>query len=267
VICITKKTKKGKKKMYNFFKRFFDLSVSLVAIIMLSPILLVLYILTALFNGFPAVFKQPRPGKNGKIFMLYKFRSMTNKKDKNGNLLPDSQRITKFGRFIRATSLDELPQLFNIVKGDMSIIGPRPRLVKDVIFYSKDVKSLQVRPGITGLAQVNGRNNNTWESSFTYDAIYTKKLSLGLDTKIFFKTFVVVLKRTGVNDGQTDVQDYYYGDYLLRVGKISQEEYDQKMQQAKRICQEFVSSKKFRKHFAMKSSEVEDFDFEHKLID
>lgn len=253
--------------MFKFFKRFCDIVISLVALIVLSPLLLLLCLLTAIFNGAPVIFKQPRPGKDGKIFMLYKFRSMSNKTDKNGNLLPDSQRITKFGKFIRKTSLDELPQLVNIVKGDMSIVGPRPRLVKDVIFYGPNVRSLKVRPGITGLSQVNGRNNNTWESSFIYDALYIQKQSLGLDTKIFFKTFEVVFKQTGVNSGETDVQDYYYGDYLLRVGKITQEEYNEKMQKAKMICDEFVASKKFRKHFAMKSDMVEDFDFEHKLID
>ncbi|MBQ9793116.1 MAG: sugar transferase [Clostridia bacterium] len=253
--------------MFRFFKRFCDIVISLVALIVLSPLLLLLCLLTAIFNGAPVIFKQPRPGKDGKIFMLYKFRSMSNKTDKNGNLLPDSQRITKFGKFIRKTSLDELPQLVNIIKGDMSIVGPRPRLVKDVIFYGPNIRSLKVRPGITGLSQVNGRNNNTWESSFIYDALYIQKQSLGLDTKIFFKTFEVVLKQTGVNSGETDVQDYYYGDYLLRVGKITQEEYNEKMQKAKMICDEFIASKKFRKHFAMKSDMVEDFDFEHKLID
>lgn len=253
--------------MYRFFKRFCDIVISLVALVVLSPLLLLLCLLTAIFNGAPVIFKQPRPGKDGKIFMLYKFRSMSNKTDKNGNLLPDSQRITKFGKFIRKTSLDELPQLVNIVKGDMSIVGPRPRLVKDVIFYGPNIRSLKVRPGITGLSQVNGRNNNTWESSFIYDTLYIQKQSLGLDTKIFFKTFEVVFKQTGVNSGETDIQDYYYGDYLLRVGKITQEEYNEKMKKAKMICDEFVASKKFRKHFAMKSDMVEDFDFEHKLID
>ena len=253
--------------MYKFFKRFADIVICSVALVVLSPILLALCILTAIFNGAPVIFKQPRPGKDGKIFMLYKFRSMSNKTDANGNLLPDSQRITKFGKFIRKTSLDELPQLVNIIKGDMSIVGPRPRLVKDVIFYNSNVRSLKVRPGITGLSQVNGRNNNTWESSFIYDGLYVQKQSLGLDTKIFFKTFAVVLKQTGVNSGETDVQDYYYGDYLLRVGKITQEEYNEKIAKAKRICEEFVASKKFRKHFAIKNEKVEDFDFEHKIVD
>ena len=254
--------------MFNFFKRFCDVSISLVALIVLSPLLLVLSILTLIFNGAPVIFKQPRPGKDGKIFMLYKFRSMSNKKDENGNLLPDSKRITKFGKFIRKTSLDELPQLVNIIKGDMSIVGPRPRLVKDVIFYDSSVQSLKVRPGLTALSHVNGRNNNTWESSFEYDRIYVEQMSLKMDTKVFFKTFEAVFKQTGVHSGETDLQDYYYGDYLLRVGKITQEEYNQKMQKAKQICEEFVASKKFRKHFAMKVEEVEeDFDLEHKMID
>lgn len=253
--------------MYKFFKRFSDIVISLMAIIMLSPLLLVVSILVAIFHGAPVVFKQPRPGKNGKIFMLYKFRSMSNKTDSMGNLLPDSQRITKFGKFIRVTSLDELPQLFNILKGDMTIVGPRPKLVKDVIFYEKNHKSLSVKPGITGLAQVNGRTNNTWESMFIYDAVYVDKMSLWLDIKIFFKTFAVVLKRTGVNSGATDVQDYYYADYLLRVGKITQEEYNQKIQLSKRIIEEFNASRSFRKHFTIKASLEEDFDFEHKMVD
>ena len=256
--------------MYRFFKRFFDITVSFSAIVCFAWLLLLLCILVAMFLGNPVVFKQPRPGKNGKIFMLYKFRSMTNKKDENGNLLPDAQRITKFGKFLRVSSLDELPQLFNILKGDMSLIGPRPKLVKDVIFYDEKVKSLMVRPGITGLAQVSGRNNNTWDSTFIFDKIYIKKMSFGLDAKIFFKTFSEVLKKTGVNSGETNFQDYYYGDYLLRLGRISQQEYDEKMLEAKKIVDNFVASKKFRKNFKMMTSvakEQEDFDLEHKMID
>ena len=251
--------------MYKFFKRTIDIFISFTALIALSWLFLLLYILVAILIGIPVVFKQPRPGKNGKIFMLYKFRSMTNKKDENGNLLPDAQRITKFGKFLRATSLDELPQLFNILKGDMSLIGPRPKLVKDVIFYDESVKSLMVKPGITGLAQVNGRNNNTWESTFVFDAIYVKEMSFKLDCKIFFKTFTEVLKQTGVNSGETNWQDYYYGDYLLRVGKITQAEYDEKMQIAKNIVNNFCS-KKLRKKLILKQ-EAEDLDLEHKIID
>ena len=256
---------------YRCFKRTCDLLISLTAVVVLSWLLLLLVLLVAIFIGHPVIFKQPRPGKNGKIFMLYKFRSMTNKKDEKGDLLPDAQRITKFGKFLRVSSLDELPQLFNIIKGDMSIIGPRPKLVKDVIFYDNSVRSLMVRPGITGLAQVNGRNNNTWESMFVFDSIYVDKMSLGLDTKIFFKTFTEVLKRTGVNSGETNFQDYYYGDYLLRVGKITQEEYNQKMNQAKRIVDKFVSSRKFRKCYMMMRNKIqqseEEFDLEHKIVD
>jgi len=253
--------------MYSFFKRFLDITISLTALILLSPVLIILSILVAIFIGNPIIFKQPRPGKNGKIFMLYKFRSMTNKKDERGELLPDSKRITKFGKFIRETSVDELPQLINILKGDMSIIGPRPRLVKDVVFYGKNIKSLDVRPGLTGLREVNGRNNNTWESSFVYDAIYVKKKSFKLDVMIFFKTFVAVLKRTGTNSGETDILDYYYGDHLLRLGKITQEEYNEKMKEAKKICEEFALSKDFRKNFEMKNDSIEDFDLEHKTVD
>ena len=199
--------------------------------------------------------------------MLYKFRSMSNKKDANGNLLPDADRITKFGKFLRVTSLDELPQLFNILRGDMSLIGPRPKLVKDVIFYDKSVRSLLVKPGITGLAQVNGRNNNTWESTFVFDSFYIDKMSFKLDAKIFFKTVAEVLKRTGVNSGESNVQDYYYGDYLLRTGRITQAEYDKKMLIAKKTVQEFMQSKKKKRKFVMTPSAEEDIELEHKIIE
>ena len=251
--------------MYSFVKRLFDISVSFVMILVLSPLLLLLYVLGAIFNGFPVIFKQPRPGKNGKIFYLYKFRSMNNKKDKDGNLLPDSKRITRFGKFIRATSLDELPQLFNVLKGDMSIVGPRPKLIKDVIFYSKDVKSLAVRPGITGLAVVNGRNENTWESNFIYDKIYTEKISPMLDIKIMFKTVGVVLSRRGNNDGTQDIVDYYYPNYLLRMGRITREQYDMGLAKAKFIEEEFRKSKSFRKKFVFSESFEEDYDLQERI--
>ena len=138
--------------MYKFFKRTFDLFVSITAVTVLSWLLLLLFLLVAIFIGRPVLFKQPRPGKNGKIFMLYKFRSMTNKKDENGQLLPDAQRMTKFGKLLRASSLDELPQLFNIIKGDMSLIGPRPRMIEECVFLDKDQTArFQVRPGIQAL--------------------------------------------------------------------------------------------------------------------
>ena len=138
-----------------FFKRFFDFTIALIGIIVASPIMLIITILQLFFVGWPVIFSQYRPGKNGKVFKLYKFRSMNNKKDENGQLLPDVKRITKFGKILRKTSLDELPQLFNILKGDLSLVGPRPRLVKDMIFYDEDVfKAYSVRPGLTGPAQV-----------------------------------------------------------------------------------------------------------------
>ena len=253
--------------MYKFFKRFFDIFISSVALIVLSPVFLILSILVACINGFPIIFKQPRPGKGGKIFMMYKFRSMTNKKDSKGNLLPDSKRVTKFGSFLRKTSLDELPQLWNVLKGDMSLVGPRPRLIKDAVFYPEYVKSLDVRPGITCLAHVNGRNNNTWESVFIYDGIYVDKMSLKLDLKILFKTVSVVLKKTGTNDGTQDMQDYYYADYLLRVGIINQDEYSSGINRAKKIEQVFRASKSFRKKFTITYKEAEEFDLQEKNVE
>ncbi len=252
--------------MYKIFKRFLDIVLSFIGILALSWLFLILAILVGFSNGFPIIFKQPRPGKNGKIFMLYKFRSMTDKRDSNGNLLPDSQRITKIGKFIRVTSLDELPQLFNILKGDMSIIGPRPRLVKDVVFY-KDNTSLRVRPGLVGLREVNGHNNNTWESSFYFDKVYVEKMSFLLDVKIFFKTFKVLVTRTGTNSGEVDIQDYYYGDYLLRTQKISFEEYNQKMKEAKMLEKTFLMYRGLNKKSLVKNKQLEeDYDFEKKII-
>ena len=258
-----------KKGIYErFFKRVIDFTLSFIAIIFLSPIFIITTILVGCFIGFPVVFKQPRPGKDGKIFMMYKFRSMTNKKDKDGNLLPDAQRITKFGTFIRKTSLDELPQFWNVLKGDMSFIGPRPKLIKDVLFFPKDTKTLDVRPGITGLAQANGRTNNTWESTFVYNDIYVNNMSFKMDIKIIFKTISTVAKQTGVNDGTTDMRDYYYPDYLLRIGKISQNEYNEGIQRAKTIEKEFVSSRSFRKRFVLKPTDMqEDFDLQERKID
>ncbi len=218
----------------DFMKRFLDIFISLIAILILSPILIITYLLTLLFLGFPAIYKQARPGKNHKVFCIYKFRSMNNKKDKDGKLLPDSQRITWFGKLLRKTSLDELPQLFNILKGDMSIVGPRPRLVKDMIFYDEDVyKYYIVTPGLTGPTQANGRNKNTWEQVFEKDIAYTHKITFLGDLKTIFRTFTSVFKNTGethsnAEENKTEVkeQEYYYPDYILRIGKINKEQYD-----------------------------------------
>lgn len=226
-----------------FMKRFLDISLSLLAIIILSVVLLITYLLTLIFLGYPAIYKQARPGKNHKVFHIYKFRSMTNKKDKDGNFLPDALRITWFGKLLRKTSLDELPQLFNILKGDMSIVGPRPRLVKDMIFYDEDIyKFYVVRPGLTGPTQANGRNKNTWEQVFEKDIAYTHKITFANDVKIIFKTFFSVFKNTGEThsneeENKTEVkeQEYYYGDYVLRIGKISKEQYDLGLKISKEI--------------------------------
>ena len=216
-----------------FVKRFLDFSLSLTAIIILSAVLVIFYVLTLLFLGRPAIYKQARPGKNHKVFNIYKFRSMNNKKDKDGNLLPDEQRITAFGKFLRKTSIDELPQLFNILKGDMSFVGPRPRLVKDMMFYENEVfKYYVVRPGLTGPTQVTGRNKNTWEQVFEKDIAYMHKITFWGDVKIFFKTFTSIFSSTGEthsnaeeNKTNTKEQEYYYADYLKRTRKVSDEQY------------------------------------------
>lgn len=254
---------------YKFVKRTFDIVLSLLALIGLSPVLLIVAIFTAIYNGCPVLFKQLRPGKDGKIFMLYKFRSMSNAKDKNGNLLPDAERITKFGKFIRATSLDELPQLFNILKGDMSIIGPRPRMIEECVFLDENrLDRFSVRPGITGWAQVNGRNSINFDQVVEYDKEYVNKMSFGLDFKIFFKTIGYVFNRNVINK-QGTVSNELYGKFLLRTGAITEDEYNEKLTKAKRIIQEYNVSKSFRKHFAMnhKTRELEDLDFEQDFID
>lgn len=228
-----------------FVKRMFDFLLSLIMIIVLSPILLIVYLLTLVFLGYPAIYKQARPGKNHKVFHIYKFRSMNNKKDKNGNLLPDAERITKFGKFMRKSSLDELPQLFNILKGDMSFVGPRPRLVKDMLFYDKDVHKYYVgRPGLTGPTQTTGRNKNTWEQVFEKDIEYMHHVTFANDVKIFFKTFTSIFSSTGETHTnseedktkeQTKEQEYYYADYVKRIGKINDEQYNRGMEVAGEI--------------------------------
>ena len=187
-----------------FFKRPLDIVFSCLALVILSPVLLITYILVVIFLGFPAIFKQKRPGKNEKIFKLYKFRSMTNAKDKKGELLPDEKRLTKFGKFLRSTSLDELPELFNILKGDMSFIGPRPLLVEYLPYYTKaEHHRHDVRPGLTGLAQANGRNLVKWNQRLKFDVQYAKNVSFIQDLKIILSTIAVVFKRSGISDGQS----------------------------------------------------------------
>ena len=187
--------------MYKLFvKRVLDFVLSLIAIIVLSPVYLIVAILVRTKLGSPIIFTQERPGKDEKIFKMYKFRSMTDERDENGNLLPDEIRLTNFGKALRSTSLDELPELFNILKGDMSIVGPRPLLVKYLPLYNEHQRHRHdVRPGFTGWAQCNGRNAISWEEKFDLDVYYVKHLSFFLDVKIIFKTIKTVFYKEGIS--------------------------------------------------------------------
>ena len=193
-------------------KRCLDIVLSLCGIIVLSPVLLVLFILVRVKLGSPVLFKQERPGKGEKIFTLCKFRTMTDARDEKGELLPDEVRLTKFGRLLRATSLDELPELFNILKGDMSVIGPRPLLVRYLPRYNSfQRRRHEVRPGLTGLAQVNGRNALTWEEKFEYDVRYVDNLTFAMDVRIFFATVRAVLKHEGINSETSATMEQFMG--------------------------------------------------------
>lgn len=184
-----------------YFKRILDLILSLLALIILSPVILILWLLVRIKLGKPAIFKQQRPGLNEKIFTLYKFRTMTDDRDKDGNLLPDEQRLTNFGKKLRNTSLDELPELINIIKGDMSIVGPRPLLVEYLPLYNEEQKHRHdLRPGLTGLAQVSGRNTVIWEERFKLDTEYINVVSFKEDLKIIFKTFKTVISKSGIQE-------------------------------------------------------------------
>ena len=195
-----------------YIKRLLDFILSLLAIIVLLPVLLITALLVRIKLGSPVIFKQKRPGLNEKIFTLYKFRTMTDKKDDEGNLLPDSERLTKFGKILRSTSIDELPELINILKGDMSIVGPRPLLVEYLELYNEEQKHRHdVRPGLTGLAQVNGRNSISWEDKFKEDIKYIEKISLIGDIKIILKTVIKVFKREGISQQENDTMEKFKG--------------------------------------------------------
>jgi len=195
-----------------YVKRLMDFILSLMAIIVLSPILLVVAILVRVKLGGPFLFKQERPGLNEKIFMMYKFRTMTDQRDENGELLPDSVRLTKFGRILRSTSLDELPGLFNILKGDMSIVGPRPLLVQYLPLYNDHQKRRHdVRPGLSGLAQISGRNAIGWEDKFKLDVEYVDNVSFIGDWKIIFLTIKKVFVREGINSETAATMEYFEG--------------------------------------------------------
>ncbi len=222
-----------------FFKRLIDFILSVTALVVLSPVLLILTVVGAIAMKGNPFFLQPRPGKKGKdgkekIFKLIKFRTMSNAKDKDGNLLPDDQRLGKYGAFLRSTSLDELPSLANIALAHISIVGPRPQLVRDMTFMTEEQRRRHnERPGLTGLAQINGRNNITWERKFEYDLQYIDGgITFLGDMKIIFQTVGKVLKRSDtVREGT--VSDMDFGDWLMMQGKVDQETYEKKQEEAK----------------------------------
>jgi undecaprenyl phosphate N,N'-diacetylbacillosamine 1-phosphate transferase len=225
------------KRLYrDYIKRFLDIVLSAGAIIVLSPVMAVTAVLVRVKLGSPVIFKQKRPGKDERIFEMYKFRSMTDARDENGELLPDEVRLTSFGKKLRASSLDELPELFNILKGDMSVVGPRPLLVRDMVFMTVEQrKRHSVRPGLTGLAQVSGRNAIDWEKKLAYDLEYIKRITFFGDMEIICQTArKALLSQEGITEeGMATAEDY--GDYLLRMGKVSREEYGENQEKTQEI--------------------------------
>jgi lipopolysaccharide/colanic/teichoic acid biosynthesis glycosyltransferase len=228
--------------MYDkYLKRILDFTASAVALLVLSPVLIVFLLVGLVVMGGNPIFIQPRPGKKGKngqekIFYLLKLRSMSNRRDENGELLPDAERLGKYGRFLRSTSIDELPSLINILIGNMALVGPRPQLVRDMTFMSEEQRRRHtVRPGLTGLAQVNGRNNITWEQKLSYDLAYIDEgITFLGDLKILFQTVGKVLKRSDtVREGT--VSDVDLGDWLLENGTIDKAQYEEKQAKAKEL--------------------------------
>ena len=196
----------------NFFKRILDIILALIALIIFSPLLIITAILVRIKLGSPILFRQARPGKHEKIFHILKFRTMTDEKDKDGNLLPDEIRLTKFGQFLRSTSIDELPELLNILKGDMSVVGPRPLLVQYLSRYNDEQRHRHdVKPGLTGLAQVNGRNGITWEEKFNYDLQYVKNVTFLGDCKIILQTVQKVFQRQGISSATSVTMEEFKG--------------------------------------------------------
>ena len=217
-------------------KRLFDIICASLALAVFCWVYIIIAILVKIRIGSPVFFTQGRPGKNEKIFQIIKFRTMTNQRDENGDLLPDGERITGLGRFLRSTSLDELPEAWNILKGDMSVVGPRPQLVRDMVFMSTCHRERHsVRPGLTGLAQINGRNSILWEEKLDYDLEYLRRITFLGDCKLILKTVKgALLRKEGVSqEGMATAEDY--GDYLLRTGKISKTEYAEKIRKSERL--------------------------------
>lgn len=225
-----------KKNFYaRYIKRLLDVILSGIGLIIISPLMLIIAILVRVKLGTPVIFKQERPGKNEKIFAMYKFRTMTSEVDENGELLPDEVRLTKFGKLLRSTSLDELPELWNILKGDMSIIGPRPLLVRDMVFMNDEQRTRHsLRPGLSGLAQVNGRNMISWEKKLSFDVEYISNITFKKDLSLILQTFKKVFQRADITREGTE-SDMDFGDYLLHNGKISLEEYDRMQDEARKL--------------------------------
>lgn len=221
-----------------WIKRKLDVVLSAGALVVLSPVMGVTALLVRVRLGSPVLFTQLRPGKGEKIFRMYKFRTMTDERDEHGKLLPDEMRLTEFGKFLRSSSLDELPELFNILKGDMSIVGPRPQLVRDMVFMTREQRRRHKVPqGLTGLAQVNGRNQISWEEKLSYDQQYVKRITFFSDLRIVLQTVGNVLKKEDINtEGMATAEDL--GDYLLRTGQVDQKTYDKKQKIARKICEQ-----------------------------
>ncbi len=233
-----------------YVKRLIDIIISVVFLIIFGWLLVLLAILVRIKLGAPVLFKQPRPGiidpktQKEKIFLLCKFRSMSNERDENGELLPDEKRLGRFGKLLRATSLDELPEILNILSGKMSFVGPRPQLVKDMVFMGDEERIRHTAlPGLTGLAQIKGRNSISWEEKFKWDIEYINNISFFMDLKISIVTAFDMLKGLfGKNNPQDTEITLDYGDYLLEKGLISREKYSQKIVQAKEIIKEYIVS-------------------------
>ena len=228
--------KQGKQGIYaRYIKRILDVLLSGCALVVLSPVLLIVAVLVRTKLGSPVIFCQERPGKDEKIFKMYKFRSMTDARDENGELLPDEVRLTKFGRTLRSTSLDELPELWNIFKGDMSIVGPRPQLVRDMVFMTPEQRLRHtVMPGLTGLAQVSGRNAISWEDKLAADVRYIRQITFLGDVKIVLLTVRKVFFREDISaDGMDTAEDL--GDYLLRTAQVSEEAYQELQEESREL--------------------------------
>lgn len=231
--------KRGKDGIYcRYIKRILDVFCALAAMIVFCWLYAIIAVLVRVKLGSPVIFRQPRPGKDEKIFYLYKFRSMTDERDENGELLPDELRLTKFGKLLRSTSLDELPEAWNILKGDMSVVGPRPQLVRDMVFMTPEQRQRHsVRPGLTGLAQVNGRNCISWEQKFVYDLQYIDcGITLCGDLRILLQTVLKVLCRSDVIREGTQ-SDLDFGDWLIQTGQIDPVSYAAKQSEAKHLLE------------------------------